>query len=55
MDENKLFELYCKGVITEDKLTEKLKLAKRKAIERYLDLYLEGCITKDDLIDVLSE
>lgn len=59
MDEKKLFELYCKDIITEDELTEmiakKIKLEKMKTIERYLDLYLEGCITKYDLLDVLSE
>ena len=53
--EEMLFELYCKDVITKEELDEKLNLLKRQAIERYVDLYLAGAITKEDLITVLCE
>ena len=57
--EQMLFELYCQELITEDELKERFvdrqKAERRKNIERYLNLFLEGHITKDDLLDTLSE
>ena len=53
--EEMLFELYCKDVITKEELAEKLNLLKKQAIDRYLDLYLEGAITKEDLVAALCE
>lgn len=53
--EERLFDLYCEDLITENELKERLEAEHKKSIERYLNLFLEGHITKDDLITVLSE
>ena len=57
--EQMLFELYCQDLITKDELKERFvdrqKAERRKNIERYLNLFLEGQITKDNLLDTLSE
>ena len=57
--EQLLIELYCQDMITKEEMKERLiqkeKADRKKSIERYLDLYLEGQITKEDLIDTLSE
>ena len=57
--EQMLFELYCQDIITKDELKERFidrqKAERRKSIERYLDLFLEGHITKEALVDVLAE
>lgn len=54
-----LLDLYCNEIITKDELKERIakreKAERRKTIERYLNLYIEGHITKDDLLDTLSE
>ena len=38
-----------------EKIGERAKTERRKAIERYLELYLEGHISKEALIDALTE
>lgn len=57
--EQRILDLYCQDMLTEEEAKERIaereKAERRKAIERYLNLYLEGHITKEDLIAVLSE
>jgi threonine synthase len=58
--EQRILELYCQGMFTEEeeakaRIIEREKAQRREAIEKYLDLYLEGHITKDDLLDTLTE
>jgi hypothetical protein len=53
--EEKIIELYCEDLITKEEAKKHLEVEHRKAIERYLDLFLEGHITKEDLIAALSE
>lgn len=53
--EEKIIELYCKDLITEEEAKKHIEAEHRKTIERYLDLFLEGQITKEDLIDALCE
>lgn len=57
--EKMVIELYCQDMITKEEAKERLiqkeKTDRKKSIERYLDLYLEGHITKEDLIDTLCE
>lgn len=51
----KLYELYLKGIINEDELNEKLKEMRKKAVQRYVMLYLEGYIDEETLISALTE
>lgn len=53
--EEKIIELYCKDLITEEEAKKHIEAEHRKTIERYLNLFLEGQITKEDLIDALCE
>ena len=53
--EEKLFELYVKGIINEEELNEKLKEQRKKAVQRYVMLYLEGYIDEEQLITALTE
>ena len=53
--EEKIIELYCRDLITKEEAKKHLEAERRKSIERYLDLYLDGHITKEALIDVLAE
>ena len=48
-DNNKQTEL------EKESIGERAKAERRKAIERYLELYLEGHIRKEALIDALTE
>ena len=38
-----------------ERIADRQKEERRKAIERYLELYLEGHISKEQLIDALTE
>lgn len=54
----RLLDLYCREVITEKELTERLnreKATRRESLIRYLDLYLDGRIDKEAFIAVLDE
>ena len=54
----RLLDLYCRDVITEKELTERLnreKAVRRERLIRYLDLYLDGRIDKEAFIAVLNE
>lgn len=57
--EKMIIDAYCNGDITKEEAKERIaereKAERRKAIERYLDLYIEDRITKDALLDTLSE
>ena len=57
--EQRILELYCQDMITKEEAKERIlereKAQRREAIERYLNLYLEGHITKDELLDALTE
>ena len=57
--EQRILELYCMDMLTEqeakERIIERKKAQRKEAIERYLDLYLEGHITKDELLDALTE
>ena len=57
--EERILELYCQDMITKEEAKERIaereKAERRKSIERYLELFLEGHITKDDLLDALNE
>jgi hypothetical protein len=53
--EERILELYCKDLITEEEVKDRLKSERKKGIERYLDLFLEGHITREQLIDALCE
>lgn len=53
--EEKLYELYVKGIITEEELNEKLKEERKKAVQRYVMLYIEGYIDEEQLISALTE
>lgn len=57
--EQRILDLYCKDMLTEEeakkRIAERQKAERRKAVEGYLNLYLEGHITKDELLDTLSE
>lgn len=56
---NKLLELYVKDLITEDevkeRITEREKAERKKSVQRYVALYLNGRIDEDDLISALTE
>jgi hypothetical protein len=55
MSRERLFNLYCNGVITEEEMRERLKADRRESLIRYLDLYLDGRIDLEALIAVLEE
>jgi hypothetical protein len=57
MEQNieKLYKLYLKGIINEEELNEKLKLERKKEVQRYVMLYLEGYIDEEMLISALTE
>jgi hypothetical protein len=55
-NKNEFEELQPKEAFkTESKEKRQIESAYKKSIEKYFRLYLDGSITKEDLISVLSE